>query len=131
MISPVISKSGTFFSISVENIVTQHEIQGVAFVDNEYPCWISPQTIESFTSTYDFNPLKYIIKLGDANCDGNVNMADAVLIMQSLANPNKYGINGTHETHITSQGEFNGDMDGNGLTNADALEIQKMLLKLS
>ncbi len=67
---------------------------------------------------------------GDANCDGNVNMADAVLIMQSLANPNKYGINGTHETHITAQGEFNGDMDGNGLTNADALAIQRKMLNL-
>ena len=68
---------------------------------------------------------------GDANNDGETNMADAVLIMQSLANPDKYGVNGTDDTHITAQGEFNGDMDGNGLTNADALEIQKMLLKLS
>ncbi|MCQ2460439.1 MAG: hypothetical protein MJ081_08735, partial [Ruminococcus sp.] len=32
---------------------------------------------------------------------------------------------------ITAQGEKNGDMDGNGLTNADALEIQKQLLKIS
>ena len=32
---------------------------------------------------------------GDANCDGIVDMSDAVLIMQSLANPNKYGVNGT------------------------------------
>ena len=68
---------------------------------------------------------------GDANCDGNVNMADAVLIMQSLANPDKYGVNGTDDTHITAQGEFNGDMDGNGMTNADALAIQKAILKLS
>ncbi len=71
-----------------------------------------------------------IIK-GDANCDGNVNMADAVMIMQSLANPDKYGVNGTDDTHITAQGEKNGDMDGNGLTNADALAIQKQLLKIS
>ena len=78
-----------------------------------------------------YNTIKNIYTNGDANNDGETNMADAVMIMQSLANPNKYGINGTHETHITSQGEFNGDMDGNGLTNADALEIQKMLLKLS
>ena len=77
-----------------------------------------------------FSPQKQDVT-GDANCDGNVNMADAVLIMQSLANPDKYGVNGTDDTHITAQGEKNGDMDGNGLTNADALEIQKMLLKLS
>ena len=82
-------------------------------------------------SSFDFKDIDISYLENDANCDGETNMADAVIIMQSLANPNKYGINGTHETHITAQGEFNGDMDGNGLTNADALEIQKMLLKLS
>ncbi len=80
---------------------------------------------EGTTADTDGNSTK-----GDANCDGNVNMADAVIIMQSLANPNKYGIYGTDETHITAQGEKNGDMDGNGLTNADALEIQKKILKI-
>ncbi|MCQ2460219.1 MAG: carbohydrate-binding protein, partial [Ruminococcus sp.] len=70
-----------------------------------------------------------IIK-GDANCDGEVNMADAVLIMQSLANPDKYGVNGTDDTHITEQGMKNADVNGGGVTNSDALEIQKFILKL-
>lgn len=52
------------------------------------------------------------------------------MIMQSIANPDKYGVNGTDATHITEQGKLNGDMDGDGLTNADALEIQKIMLKL-
>lgn len=68
---------------------------------------------------------------GDANCDGKVNMGDVVLIMQSIANPDKYGLNGTNATHITSQGTLNGDMDGNGITNNDALAIQKKLLGLT
>ena len=69
---------------------------------------------------------------GDANCDGNVDMADAVLIMQSLANPDKYGVNGTDSHHITSQGQSNGDVDSGskGLTSNDALEIQRYLLGL-
>ena len=67
---------------------------------------------------------------GDANCDGQVDMSDAVLIMQSLANPNKYGQNGTDERHITGQGIKNADADGNGLTNNDAQAIQKLLLGL-
>ena len=69
---------------------------------------------------------------GDANCDGNVDMADAVLIMQSLANPDKYGLNGTAKSHITSQGMANGDVDegSKGLTSNDALEIQRYLLGL-
>ncbi len=69
---------------------------------------------------------------GDANCDGSVSLADAVLIMQSIANPSKYGVNGTDETHITEQGITNGDVYevGSGLTPQDALSIQKYLLRL-
>ena len=67
---------------------------------------------------------------GDANCDGGVDMSDAVLIMQSLANPNKYGLNGTDSRHITEQGQQNGDVDtsAKGITANDALRIQEYLL---
>ena len=69
---------------------------------------------------------------GDANCDGILNMSDAVLIMQSIANPAKYGVKGSDSSHITEQGMKNSDITGNndGVTNADALAIQKKLLKL-
>ncbi len=67
---------------------------------------------------------------GDANCDGQVDLSDAVMIMQALANPNKYGICGTAEHHLTEQGKLNSDMDGNGLTVGDALAIQRKLLGL-
>ena len=67
---------------------------------------------------------------GDVNCDGTVDMADAVLIMQSLANPNKYGIGGTSDKCLTEQGAANGDVDTSvaGLTSNDALKIQEFLL---
>lgn len=68
---------------------------------------------------------------GDANCDGQVDLSDAVMIMQALANPNKYGISGTAEKHLTEQGQINGDMDGDGLTVGDAQAIQRQLLGLS
>ena len=68
---------------------------------------------------------------GDTNCDGQLDMADAVLIMQALANPNKYGENGTSEYHLTAQGKYNGDMDGDGLTVGDAQKIQMKLLGIS
>ena len=67
---------------------------------------------------------------GDANCDGQVDLSDAVMIMQALANPNKYGIDGTAEHHLTEQGKANGDMNGDGLTVGDAQAIQKILLGL-
>ena len=61
---------------------------------------------------------------GDTNCDGTVELADAILIMQNLANPNKYS--------ITEQGKLNGDVDTavKGLTSNDALRIQEYLLHL-
>ncbi len=76
--------------------------------------------------------LKNNILWGDANCDGKVNMADTVLIMQFTSNPDKFGINGSDATHITAQGLINGDVSGSrdGITNADALSIQKYCLDL-
>ena len=49
-------------------------------------------------------------------------MSDAVLIMQSIANPNAY--------KITDQGKVNGDVfeNGSGITNQDAVTIQKYLV---
>ncbi len=70
------------------------------------------------------------IVYGDANGDGTVDMSDAVLIMQALANPNKYGLEGTSDSHLTEQGKANGDKNGDGLTVGDAQAIQKVLLGL-
>ena len=68
---------------------------------------------------------------GDANCDGYVTLADSVLIMQSLANPAKYGENGSDSNHLTAEGRANADVVGkDGITNMDALEIQKYTLHL-
>lgn len=77
-------------------------------------------------------PELQVTKAGDANCDGQVDMADAVLIMQALANPNKYGIGGTTEHAITEQGLVNADVDKTsiGLTSNDALKIQQWLLSI-
>ncbi|MBR4626299.1 MAG: dockerin type I repeat-containing protein [Ruminococcus sp.] len=63
---------------------------------------------------------------GDSNCDGEVNMADAVLIMQAVTNPDKYGIGLT--TGINLRGESNADSDGDGVTQKDALRIQRFKL---
>ena len=55
---------------------------------------------------------------GDANCDGTVDISDAVLIMQYLSNPDKYT--------ISAQGLANADCVDNpkGLTSSDALAVQ-------
>jgi hypothetical protein len=69
---------------------------------------------------------------GDANCDGEVNMSDVVLIMQDYLNPKKYGVKGTSADKITAKGEINADVEnnGNGLDLKDALLVQKFSIKL-
>ncbi|MBP5432943.1 GDSL-type esterase/lipase family protein [Ruminococcus sp.] len=86
-------------------------------------------TTAETTTSYIFD---IFIEYGDANCDGDVDLSDAVLIMQALANPNKYGIGGTGRA-ITEEGVRNADVTGNedGMTVADALFIQTYLLGLN
>lgn len=63
-----------------------------------------------------------IERSGDSNCDGNTDLADAIFIMQSIANPDKY--------RLGTAGRFNGDVceTGGGITANDALTIQNGLL---
>ncbi len=69
------------------------------------------------------------ILYGDANGDGQVNMADAVLVMQCISNPDIYGIG--KGKGIKPENEAKADVDGNpGITNKDALAIQKYKLGL-
>ncbi len=94
---------------------------------------VTTTTTSTTTTTVVSSESGYKMQLpGDSNCDGIVDLADAILIMQSLANPNKYGVTGTYERHITEQGRANSDVTGNndGLTNEDAAAIQRYLLKL-
>ncbi|MGB4093581.1 MAG: dockerin type I repeat-containing protein [Ruminococcus flavefaciens] len=59
---------------------------------------------------------------GDANLDGSMDISDAVFIMQSISNPDKYT--------LTPRGRKNADSNSDGVTNGDALNIQKKLLML-
>jgi len=61
---------------------------------------------------------------GDANDDGKLALSDAIAILQNVGNPDEYG--------LTAQGEYNADIAGDfdGITNLDALAIQRKLLKL-
>ena len=62
--------------------------------------------------------------IGDANLDGDVSLADALLILQHVANSQKY--------EMSEQAELNADVynRGDGLTAMDALTIQKYDAKL-
>ena len=75
-------------------------------------------------------PIEY--KWGDTNCDGEVKMNDAVLLMQALSNADRFGIDGSDPDHITALGQYYGDVEspGSGISPNDALQIQKYLIKL-
>ncbi|MDE6797786.1 MAG: beta-mannosidase [Ruminococcus sp.] len=62
--------------------------------------------------------------IGDANGDGELSLADAVLIMQSLANPEGYSIDKKNAeiSDVVNKGD--------GITSMDALAIQMVNIKL-
>ena len=72
------------------------------------------------------------VNYGDANCDGDISLSDAILIMQYIGNPDAYGVGGTEASAMTEQGLANSDCcdNGDGVTNKDALAVQSYLLKL-
>jgi hypothetical protein len=106
---------------SIESDIRQGDkVSGVLYINLE----------TNYIIMGDIDIVKYGGEDGDANADGKVDMADIVMIMQSLANPDKYGLNGSVENHITKRGKALGDMDYNGLTVGDAQAIQRKLLGL-
>ncbi len=85
-------------------------------------------TTTTVTTTGEVSDIDY----GNANCDDTVNVADAVLILQVLANPDKFGVNGSDENHITSDGYENADcnLSRDGVTSMDALYVQQSVLNI-
>lgn len=93
-----------------------YEATGAAFFVTETIMVASPSTEGS--KKYDIDVLNSV--RGDANNDGSTTIADAVAILQSIGNKDKYP--------LSLQGSFNADIVGDfdGITAADALAIQKM-----
>lgn len=104
-----ITLGGNAYSYSVVNYTVFAVPRAV-----EIPTTVEPAT-EPPTETTSGNTL-----LGDANCDGNVSLNDAVAILQHVANSNKYG--------LSEQGLDNADVfeRGKGISGLDALAIQMM-----
>ena len=88
-------------------------------------------TKDNYVYFGDLEIVDSLLGNGDTNCDGKVELADAILIMQALANPNKYNVGGTHEHCLTAAGKSNADVNGGGMTVDDALDIQLHLLNIN
>ena len=88
-------------------------------------------TKDNYVYFGDLEIVDSLLGNGDTNCDGKVELADAILIMQALANPNKYNVGGTYEHCLTAAGKANADVNGGGMTVDDALDIQLHLLNIN
>lgn len=103
-----------------ENNETEKAADTQPEFDGSAPAKSGVNAIKGYMSNIDI----FIPRNGDANNDGNVDISDAVLIMQSFANPEKY--------KLTEEGRFNADVNstGDGITAKDAQKIQMKLLGL-
>ena len=119
----------------MEEFIKNNGVGFTASTPEEEETEDSMETGETITSYSSYNQVHSSPETtkgltGDVNGDGTVDLSDAVLIMQSLANPTKYGLNGSDDKHITEEGYLRADVDGEGVTNMDALTIQRYLLGL-
>lgn len=78
------------------------------------------------------DPILKVKLYGDANNNGKIEIADAVLIMQAIANKDAFGVGGTDAYALTPQGKVNADCydPGSDLTGLDALAVQRKLVNL-
>ena len=120
------------FNNNMEKFNRKHHRGDSGYVYNDEEILGISSSIDTvrYYSSYDQIATFDLKGNGDANGDGTVDLSDAVLIMQSLANPSRYGVNGSDDSHITEEGYYRADVDGDGVTNKDALTIQKYLLGL-
>ncbi len=82
------------------------------------PVTTVPKTTATVPATDDCtNSPPYLVC--DANCDGSVTLADATAILQSISNPDKYG--------LSEQGVINADANGEAGITADDAIIIKMI----
>lgn len=105
------AKINAVFFYTINNDGTK-TVSGV----NDLCCTADPEDLEALTPSLT----------GDSNCDGEVNMADAVLVMQAVTNPDKYGIGRVEGINLL--GAANCDVDGGGITLSDAMMIQQFKL---
>lgn len=115
-------EGGTFYEFTAIQLYIMENTEEIADIDGAYNEYVE-SLVQAKENGIEITYNEDIAVLseersGDANNDGNTDISDAVLIMQSLSNPNEY--------KLTEQGAFNADVcnTGDGVTAMDALQIQ-------
>lgn len=92
---------------------------GLGSTGSSEPQTTTPSPSTTTTTAKNDTPDPDTPLYGDANVDGKVTVADAVAILQSIGNKDKY--------ELKPQGKINADVDGtSGITAKDALVIQQV-----
>ena len=106
------------------DITAKEHLEYAIFIKEKYNQIVSKMGLvnapQGYSQELEINKDNLNYCEGDANCDKQMDMSDVVLIMQALANPNKY--------QLSAQGRFNADLDDKGITVGDAHAIQRKLL---
>ncbi len=102
--------------LSVEQILKASELEYVYMIQTTDYVVEPPTELPEIPTFNGFMP-------GDANMDSNVNLADAVAIMQYLSNPYRFPL------LVPDYADVTGNRDG--VTLLDALHIQRQLLGLN
>ncbi len=96
------------------------DMEGYKFASAAVTTTTTTTATTTTTTTTTTKPVPGVVA-GDANLDGGIDMSDVVIIMQALANPNKYV--------LSAEAAANADVyENNGVTAQDALAIQYFLL---
>ncbi len=120
---------GALTSITIENPKCEIDYHPMTFDDGAVIYGYSGSTAQAYAEKYgrtfvalDDAPSETVY--GDANCDGDVLVNDAVLVMAYATN--------SEECTISEQGLLNADVyqSGDGVAVTDAAAIQKYLTKL-
>ncbi|MBO7473101.1 MAG: dockerin type I repeat-containing protein [Ruminococcus sp.] len=86
-----------------------------------YKIYVAPTVVQKAREYFTVTVVEVLtdVLYGDANCDNKVTVADAVAILQHLANKDKNG--------LSAKGIKNADCNevGDGVTAKDALAIQQ------
>ena len=111
-------------ALTEQELASQNTSSPAYAPDSQYvQLWLD---FDNLAEAEPYEPESSIL-YGDANCNGSVELSDALAILQYVVNPNKFP--------LTDDGLKNADVDGeSGITASDALTIQMVdagLLKVS
>ena len=114
----------------VNEVITIYILDDCCEIQTNLMNWIDNITtsnVDDITTTFEMG-VDSIYLLGDANNDKSINMADAVLIMQLILNPDNSNYFSYRYNPVCC---FNADVDHSGdITNKDALLIQQYKLRI-